>query len=476
MILKQFLRDISIYSVSGLLVRMISFLLIPIYVRVLATEDYGIIDLVTSISYFSGVLISFEIYQAIARFFPESDKKNRIMYASTGLYFMLFVFLLLAFLLNLFATPLSKFIFGISGKEQVLLYAGVTLFINSAFNYFQTILRYTLQSIRYSLSNILLSISTIAFSIYFVVVCNFGLEGVYMGQIFGGVLGLTLAIYYNSHYISISFSFKALKKLLYFSFPLISAGVAMYALIYMDRALIQHFLSLSDLGIYGVCFRVASIPVTVMGFISASFIPVVYKAYMEENTKKELEIIYRFTFLFGCLAITCISIFSHDILNLMTTPEYAAGFKVIPFLLLSGFLLQFSTMFLGLNLISKTKITAFIYVLGCVLSLFLNFWLIPVFGILGAGITSALISSVILYSQFYFSQKYFYVPFNLRPYFIGSIVSGLFIFLTLFVPENSKEIDFLTKIAITTLYLITMLLFLFSKHLWQITSKFRPTL
>jgi O-antigen/teichoic acid export membrane protein len=449
---KQFLKDIGVYGFSGILVRMISFLLIPFYVRVLTTEDYGIIDLITIVSSISGVVLSLELYQAIARFFPGCEEKQKHTYASTGLYFYLFSYLLFAVIFLLNAKPVSEFIFNVSGKEGIFKLAIVSIVITSIFHYFQNLLRYSLKSIKYSISNILFSLATISFSIFFVMFRQKGLEGVYLGQIVGGCIGLLLTIYFNHRYISLSLNIPVLKKMLRFSIPLVWSGLAVYSLTYIDRILIQRFLSLSELGIYAVSFRIASIPLVFMGIVNSSFVPLVYNKYKNSDIKSELEKIYRYVFFIGFAGITFLSIFSVELLGIITTPEYLQAYRIMPFLLLSGFLMQFANMFLGLNLAEKTNIIAYIYVLGFIVSLAFNFVLIPQLGIFGAAITSSFVALIIFSLQLYFSQKHFYIEIKYQPLLFCALISIIAASSVYFIKIDYPLWNYVIKILLFGVY------------------------
>lgn len=450
--IKQFIKDIGVYGFSGILVRMISFFLIPFYVRVLTTEDYGIIDLVTLVSAFSGVLLSLEIYQAIARFFPESEEKQKKTYASTGLFFYLFTYILFSATVIFFATPISNLVFNVTGKETILKLAVISILITSVFNYFQNLLRYSLKSVKYSISNILYSLTTILFSIFFVIIKKKGLEGVYLGQIVGGCAGLVLPGFFNLKFISFSIDYHVLKKMLKFSLPLVSSSLTIYALTYIDRIFIQRFLSLSELGIYGVSYRIASIPVVLMGIVNSSFVPLVYNKYKDLQIKTDLEKIYRIVFFIGFTVITTISIFSYELLEIITTPDYISAYKIMPFLLLSGFIMQFANMFLGLSITEKTKYIASIYLTGLMVSIITNILLIPQIGIMGAAITSSLVAVIILVIQVYLSQKYYYIEIKFKPYIATAILSAIMISIILIIPAQNSEMLVLMKIALAFTY------------------------
>ena len=74
--LKRLFSDTLIYTVPAILSRSISFLLLPIYTRILSTSDYGIFDLIMVFGGFVNLTIPLEITQGIARFY--ADEKDEL--------------------------------------------------------------------------------------------------------------------------------------------------------------------------------------------------------------------------------------------------------------------------------------------------------------------------------------------------------------------------------------------------------------
>ena len=136
---------------------MISFFLIPFYVRVLTTEDYGIIDLITRWFQLSQV---FYFHWKFTRQLPgfsrkvKKNKKRRTHQPVCSFTFLPTFYSQLTVIF--FATPLSNILFNVPGKEAILKLAVISILITSVFNYFQNLLRYSLKSVKYSISNIYL--------------------------------------------------------------------------------------------------------------------------------------------------------------------------------------------------------------------------------------------------------------------------------------------------------------------------------
>jgi O-antigen/teichoic acid export membrane protein len=69
--------------------------MIPFYTRILTPKDYGFIELLTIFGMVVSVFLNLEIYQAVARFYPEApsaDDKKKIV--STSFWFIVASFAL----------------------------------------------------------------------------------------------------------------------------------------------------------------------------------------------------------------------------------------------------------------------------------------------------------------------------------------------------------------------------------------------
>jgi O-antigen/teichoic acid export membrane protein len=450
--IRQFLKDLGIYSISGGFVYLMSFLLIPVYVRVLSTADYGIIDLLALMTTLAGVVLSLELYQSIARLFPEAGTAQRHVLASTGFVYYLLIFSCFAIGMVVFSKAIGTLLLGVEGKEQVVRYAGFAAGLTALFQYCQNLLRYSLQSLRFAIANIVFAVASITCSIIYVVVLNQGLEGVFIGQIWGSSLGLLVSAFFNRSYLRFSVNLKVFGDMARFSSPLVASGLAVYALIYVDRILIRHYLGLSDLGVYAVAFRVGAIPMALIGLVGASLVPVIYNNFKDESVKADLEKIYRLTFFGAFVLMTLMTAFSAELIALLATADYARAGLVLPFLMLAGFFLQFANLFPGLAIRKKTSAIALIYIGGLLLSVAGNLLLIPMIGLPGAALASAFSALAIFMVQFFLSQKHYPVPVPIRKYALFLILSCLIAFVGFYAQRLDIQWSLMVRLCLFGFY------------------------
>ncbi|MBP9196740.1 MAG: oligosaccharide flippase family protein [Saprospiraceae bacterium] len=426
---QRFLKDLGIYGLTTMMVRLINFILIPVYARVLSQKEYGTMDLVATITYVTGVFLFLELYQAVARFYAEAEENQRQQIVSTGLLYYVLALLPLLLIIGLVKNQLALWLFSDLAFRHILWMAFAASMALALFNYLQTIQRYALESTAFSIANIICVLSTVLASIWLVVYKAYGLEGVFIGQIVGALAGLVYATKSNFKSLISKPDFGLLKKMLFFSAPLTVAAVVLYLMNYIDRWLIKDILGLDAVGIYAVMFRIAAVPMLAMNIVSNSLLPHIYREFKEPGRVRELGKLYLLIWVGGCWMVAVMGLFGNEVIEIMAGSQYSQHAYLFPIVLISGFLLHFSYLFVGLYLGNKTYFSALFYALGLALIFCLNSWLLPIWGIAGAAISSIITTATILMSQWYFSQKAFYFPIR-----VGEVLkSGLITFFPLFI-------------------------------------------
>jgi Na+-driven multidrug efflux pump len=114
----------------------------------------------------------------------------------------------------------------------------------------------------------------------------------------------------------------------------------------------------------------------------------------------------------------------------------------------------------GLHIAKKTRIIGIIVVFSTVLSLVLNFLLIPVWDITGAAVATLLSQFIYWYACYYYSQKVFYVPYEIGKLTLMVITGAVLSFSGLLL----NGLDLLPRMIIKTLCLVSFpfILYLFN--------------
>ncbi|MGH1366140.1 MAG: oligosaccharide flippase family protein [Calditrichia bacterium] len=411
--LKEFLKNSGIYSVSNLLSRGIAFILVPFYTRVLTPADYGIIDFIAVIAMIAGTVFPLEITQAVGRLFPDAkEPAKRQIIASNALYFSVFTLGIFLLGIELFAKPLGTWLYEDADPYawRVVQAAGVSIFAMKLFYVFQVQLQASIKPIKHALSSIAFSVISLSLNVVFILIMKTGVIGVFWAQSIAGAVASLIAYSFSRENYVFKLNLPMLREMLAYSLPLVPSGVGLFFLSYVDRIFIKSMLSLSELGLYGIGFRVASLVSVLMAGMITALTPLIYASFRDDKTRDELARIFRL-FLFVAVLVTgFLSLFGLEMLMLLTTPAYYGAAIVIPSLVVSTFLSQMYIFTPGLGIARKTGYLATINIAGGVINVILNWVLLQWLGILGAALATLFSYMLIFSINMYFSQKFYHVP------------------------------------------------------------------
>lgn len=471
--IKRFFKDSGIYGISGILTRGISIFLVPLYTRVLSPVDYGVIDIFSIITSMVIMIFPLEITQGLARFYPKAenlDDKRRI--SSTALIFTLITLVIPIIFGMIFYKDLTVIILENNELSNIYLIAVIGILGSGLIYFIVNQLKWRIEPKKVAIVSIVSSLINILFSVFFVLILKYGVFGFFLGQLIGNVIGFGMGYYYSRTDFGLIFDIPKLKIMLNFSYPLVFSGIGVYALRYVDRIFIKSFLNLSDLGIYGIGYRFASITTIVMSGFGASIVPLIYKEFNNPETPQKLAKIFRYYF-FICLIFTIIlSIYAKEYVRIFTTPKYYSSAEVIPFLVVGLLLFSFYTFFPGLFLANKTKIVAALNIVSGVINIGLNFLLIPVLGILGTSISLMISALVQASAYYYYSQKYYKVPHFVKEIVISIAISLPFIIIGFIISFNNLFYSILFK---TLIFILLSLILFYTKIITreEVKSAFR---
>jgi O-antigen/teichoic acid export membrane protein len=196
--------------------------------------------------------------------------------------------------------------------------------------------------------------------------------------------------------------------------PLVPSSVGVMVGLYVDRIAIARLMTLGDVGLFGVGYRLSSLTSLLMvGFVSA-LTPLIYARHREPDTPAQLARIFR-TFAALALAVClALALFARDIVAVATTPDYVGAAAVVPLLAPA---LVLSSMYIfapGPGIAKRTGIISTINIGVAVMNTLLNFLLIPILGILGAATATFLSNATGFSVNMVASQRLYPVPHDWR--------------------------------------------------------------
>lgn len=420
---KDLLRDSVIYTIATVLSRGIQIILLPIYTRYLSPSDYGMTDLLGAVSALATVLVSVELLQAIARFYPmEKDQGRKKEISSTGLFFVAHNYLAFALAATVLAPFISRLMFGSGEAAGLVRIAAWAMAGNGIYYYLQAQLRWDLRSVDYSIASIVyVTVSALA-SIVMIIFLRMRAYGLFGGQIAGALVAGGVSFYRNRPVYGLKYSTAKLREMLSFSLPFVLSSLCVILSTYVDRFFIKRFCQLELVGVYGTAVRLSSVVSLVFMGFNIALTPMIYSNAESPELPNRLARLFAAFISISSVIAAAAFLFSPEIVGILFSREYAEAASVAPILVCSAIGASLYLFFPGMSIRKQTRPIVFIGAIALAANFAFNALLVPFFGIFGAAASSLGTSMVTALSYFVLSQKKYPIPFRLSPVLISMLV------------------------------------------------------
>lgn len=156
-----------------------------------------------------------------------------------------------------------------------------------------------------------------------------------------------------------------------------------------------------------------------------AFEPFFFSQAEGKNDKKIHAEIMKYFVIFGLLIFLGMMLYI-DVIKLIIPVEYEEGFSIVPVIMLANlFFGIYFTLSLWYKLTDMTRYGAYISITGAVLTITLNFILIPVYGYKGSAVTLLTAFFIMMVISYFLGQKYYPIPYNLKRigfYFLAAMI------------------------------------------------------
>jgi len=436
-ILKSFTKDTVIYGLGSSIKKFIGFFLLPFYTRALTPSDYGIIATLGTAIFFMTAFLSLGLNQGAGRYFfmaKTAKEKGQIL-------FNLLVFRLLVVIpsigLSFFSKQISGALFKSESYSGVVFLSCMILPIMVLNSDQENIYRYFREPWQFNVITIARIILGMSFGISLVVVLKKGVYGAQLASLASRLIIFILSfLIFTRKKFVYSFNWYWAKRMLKFSLPLVFAAIASWVFYSSDRFFILYFKDTVEVGLYSIGGTLSQ-PLSLLNTaIKMSYGPLIYSMYEAEaslnktKTKNNSTSIWIFYLIVSITIGIFLSVFSVNLIRLITTPAYLDGALAMPFLIFASIAnMSVTIVALGMALKEKSGYFAILLGISALLNVGLNFYFVPNFGFIGAAITTLLSTVAYFFLTYYISQKLFFVErklINVMLYFVFASALSIF--------------------------------------------------
>jgi O-antigen/teichoic acid export membrane protein len=446
---------VAIYGAGDAALALVSFLLLPIYVKggYLTEADYGALALLVALETFAKVLCRFGLDGAFMRFYHEGDSVERRRMASTICWFLVATNVLVLGAALAGSAAIAQALFDLPGYLMALRLMLVnTLLSGIVFLPFHA-MRLEDRATTYATLTFIRSIATIGLRVALVIGAGLGVVGLYAADLVVTALLLPALWPWLRPLVGFTFSRTDLGRALRFGLPRVPHGIAQQVLDGGNKLLLAAYIPQSRLGVYqnGTTLGGA------IKFFTAAFETAWAPFYYATARQPDAREVFRKITTYGIAALALLVAgtvaVSRDVVLLVLSPEYLEAVPVVPFIAFGmaaqGVYLLTS---IGLNLTSRTEFYPVATSSAAAVGLGSGVILMPLWGPTGAAVAFALSFLTQAAVAFVFAQRVYpmtYEAGRIARVFLAA-AAGVLAAATL-IPEVPPLAGFLARGTLTVL-------------------------
>ncbi len=460
--IQQTIKQSAIYTLPGIASQFIGVILVPIYTRIFAPADYGIMAGIALITPIATLLLMFAIESGVARYYLDSqDERDKKLTAATGLYFVAILsFSAISIAVLFFSEEISQLVLNDRQYSTYFTLALLAIPFSLCYKLALDILRFRFQVARRTVIGIAHMLVNVGLSIYLVVLLRMGITGVFLATLITSIIFCIAVLFLVRSNYALTFSFRRLKELLTFSVPLVPAIMIMYLFQYADRYFLIRLTTLKELGLYSIGVTIASVVLLLMMGFRNAWVPIVLSSFREEESKQFYVRMFDYFWALIFLGTVGISLFAKEVLAILAPETYLGAYAVVPILILGVVFFNGVSFFtFGITIAKKTQYQFPLAVIAAAINVGLNYLLIPDYGMIGAAIATLIASIIYAAASFMVSQRFYYVSYNLAAFLKISAVVVTLVSVGYFLFSDISLRNILIKVGLIGVFLVCLYIF-----------------
>jgi len=471
--LRRLAGQTAIYGLPTIVGRVLNYLLVPLYTRVFETAEYGAVTEFYAYVAFLYVLLGYGMETAFFRFSKTTDDDKTVF--STSLISLIISSVIFLVLVTSFSRPIASAM-GYASNSEYIRWFALILATDTVCSIPFARLRQLGKASSFAIIKSINITVNIGLNLFFIVLCPLlisrygdiaflrmlykpetGIGYIFISNLIASILTLMFLIPTIKN-IRMRFDKALWRQMLLYAWPLLILGLAGMVNETFDRILLKHLLPsdsdpMSQLGIYGACYKISIL----MTLFIQTYRYAAEPFFFEQMKKKEARQLYAEVmnyFVAACGLIYLSIMLFIDWAILLVGKEFRSGVGVIPILLMANlFLGIFYNLSVWFKITGKTLHGAAIAVFGMIITIVLNFVLIPRMGYMGAAWATLICYGSMMILSYITGQIYYPVPYRIMRITFYILSAALIAATGKLLPGPEIFTGFMGRFLLITAYL-----------------------
>lgn len=467
-VLKKFLGQTAVYGISTVISRLFNFILTPLFTRAYPTSTFGIFTKMYAYASMINAILAFGMESTYFRYLNKHEDKKQEVYNNS---FFCIAFVSILFLISglVFVNPIARYLTAevsqlADYKLYVRYFIGI-LFLDAICVIPFAKLRAEDRAFKYSVVKFLNIGFFVGLNLFFIYIVPSIIKH-------GGPIAEWMASWYRAKWVGyvfisnlvassitllmllpeflklqLKFDKALFVKMFSYSWPILVANLSFIVNENLDKIVLSELLpkgvSDAQVGIYGAVCKIA---IFMSIFITAFRLgaePFFFSYAKNANAKKTYAMILHYFVV--ALALLFVALVANiEILKYFISrdaahiAEYWVGLPAVPYLLFGYVCLGiYMNLSIWYRLSDQTRYGLYISIVGAVITIVMNFVLIPKYSYMGSAWVSMLAYFVMMVMSYILGQKYYPIPYDLRRILAYLLTSVVLVVLSFWVFDRN---------------------------------------
>jgi O-antigen/teichoic acid export membrane protein len=472
--IRQLANQTIWYGLSNIVGRFINYLLTPILTFIYASADYGDISILFATAAFLNIVFTYGMETSYFRF-TQKEEQQKVFNTTFSM-----LLITTSVLLLLLLAPIQYIAdtMNLGQHPDWLVYVVLIVALDTFAVIPFSKLRQDGKPKKFAAIKLLNILINMFFVIFFLYFCkedyesgkqsffaslynpNIGIGYVFIANLIASAATLLMLVKEFSGF-QVNLNKKLLKEIFIYSTPLIIVGFGGIINETIDRFMIvYHFNGTAEEarsanGIYSANYKLAVLIVLFIQTFRMGAEPFFFKQANKDNARETYAKIMHFFIIVCSLCflgvVLFLDIWKH-FMGINKHPEYLQGLFIVPILMLAKiFLGIYYNLSVWYKLTNKTMTGAIITLIGAVLTILVNYLLIPYLGYLACAIATVVCYGSMMVISFIQGQKHYPIPYDIKNGSLYIAIAVLFFGIHYSLRTVNTEIYLLHPIGITLL-------------------------
>ena len=448
---KDLAKNTAIVSIGKICTQLITFFLLPVYTAVLSNEEYGVVDLLNTLTSLLLPIVTLQIEQGIFRYLIDCRENNekQIKLITTIIRFMI-IQSIACIVIFLCVSPF------IHNEYKYFLMANLLMGIFSSL--LLQICRGLGDNATYAIGSFITGAFTVVLNVIFIVAFRWGAYGMLGATAISNFICAVYIFLKRKIYKYIKpkqFDKTILKEIIKYSVPLIPNMISWWIVSASDRTIISAVIGIAQNGIYSAANKFSGVFTTLYSVFNLTWTESasinINSEDRDEFFSKILDFVIRF---FGCLCLGTIAVMPF-VFNILINEKFAEAYYQIPILIL-GSVFNILVSFVGSIYVAKklTKEIAKTSIISAVINIFVNMVLIKSIGLYAASISTVIAYALMFIYRWIDVKKY--VKFNVNKILMFALIIMYGVTIFTYYLKNSM-ISVIVLVIVVVFTIITNL-------------------